>query len=117
MIFPIIELVDRYAIAHLKYYKTQNNQEELDFYNEQLKSHDLTTVSTELNQLYNVHNEIWNLEAELKSGRENELELSEIGRRAIAIRDWNNKRIAIKNNIAEKLGCRVREIKKDHLSQ
>jgi len=117
MIFPIIELVDRYSIAQLKYNKTQANQEELDFYNTQLESHDLTAISNELHELYDIHSEIWNLEAELKSGREAELELAEIGRRAIAIRDWNNKRIAIKNIIAEKLGCSVREIKKDHLSQ
>jgi hypothetical protein len=29
MIFPVIELVDRYTIALLKYKKTQANQEEL----------------------------------------------------------------------------------------
>jgi hypothetical protein len=57
------------------------------------------------------------LEKELKSGRENELPLEEIGRRAIKIRDWNNKRVSIKNAMAEKLSCPVREIKKDHLSE
>jgi len=42
--------------------------------------------------------------------------LEEIGRRAIAIRDWNNKRLVLKNSAAELLKCDVREIKKDHLS-
>ena len=48
---------------------------------------------------------------------EDQLELAEIGRRAIEIRDWNNKRVKLKNTIAEKLGCVVREIKKDHASE
>ena len=64
-----------------------------------------------------IRNQIWNLEAELKTGRETELALEEIGRRAIAIRDHNNTRIALKNTMAEKLNCPVREIKKEHLSE
>jgi hypothetical protein len=64
-----------------------------------------------------VHNTIWDLESELKTGREAELPLEEIGRRAIAIRDHNNERIRIKNAIAERLECPVREIKQDHLSE
>jgi hypothetical protein len=44
------------------------------------------------------------------------LSLAEIGQRAIAIRDWNNKRITYKNSIAELFGLELREIKTDHLS-
>jgi hypothetical protein len=44
------------------------------------------------------------------------LSLQEIGRRAIAIRDFNNKRIVYKNSIATILGHPVREIKQDHLA-
>ena len=116
-IFPVIELVDRYSIAQLKYNKTQANQVEIEFYSEQLKSYDLSLVNNELDQLYAIHGKIWELESLLKTGRESELSLEEIGRRAIAIRDHNNKRVALKNTIAEKLGCAVREIKKDHLSE
>ena len=117
MIFPVIELVDRYSIAKLKFSKTSANQEEVDFYKDQLSNFDLTLVSDEMNVLYNIHSKIWNLEKELKSGMEAKLDLEEIGRRAIAIRDWNNKRVKLKNTIAEKLGCVVREIKKDHASE
>ena len=35
-IFPIIELVDRYCIAKLKFAKTSKNQEEFAFYQNQL---------------------------------------------------------------------------------
>jgi hypothetical protein len=115
--FPIIELLDRLAIARIKHQRIGNNQIELDFYRTQTTHLDLALVQTELSNLEQIHNEIWELEKELKSGRESELPLEEIGRRAIKIRDWNNKRVSIKNAMAEKLSCPVREIKKDHLSE
>jgi hypothetical protein len=115
--FPIIELVDRYSIAQLKFDKTQANQEELDFYVQQLLCFDITVISQQLAELYHVHSCIWDLESELKTGKEARLPLEEIGRRAIRIRDYNNKRITLKNSMAEKLGCKVREVKKDHASE
>lgn len=115
--FPVIELVDRYTIAFLKYNKTQANKEELDFYAEKLEQYNTSAIESELQALYEIHSQIWNLEAELKSGKENDLPLDEIGRRAIAIRNLNNKRISLKNLAAEKLGCVIKEIKQDHLSQ
>ena len=115
--FPIIELVDRYTIALLKHHKTQINQEELDFYQAQLSNYDLNKIDSELQNLYKIHSQIWLLESDLKSGRENQIPLEEIGRRAIEIRNWNQQRIALKNIMANKLECTVREIKQDHLSQ
>jgi len=115
-IFPIIELVDRLAIAEVKFQRTKANEQELLWYMNQSLRIDLTQIVNEYQDLKRIHNEIWELEAELKTGREAELSLEEIGRRAIAIRDHNNKRIRLKNSMAEKLNCSVREIKKDHLS-
>lgn len=118
VIFPIIELVDRYSIAKLKFDKTKANQGELEFYRQQLENYNIQPIEQELNELYQIHFQIWALEAELKSGAEEKLPLAEIGRRAIEIRNWNNKRISLKNHIAEKLGQgHIREIKCDHLSQ
>jgi DNA polymerase III delta prime subunit len=116
-IFPIIELVDRLAIAEVKFQRTKANEQELLWYMNQSLRIDLTQIVNEYEDLKRIHNEIWELEAELKTGREAELSLEEIGRRAIAIRDHNNKRIRLKNSMAEKLNCSVREIKKDHLSE
>ena len=115
--FPVIELVDRLAIAEVKFQRTKANEEELLWYMNQALRIDLTQIVDEYEDLKRIHNEIWELEAELKTGREAELSLEEIGRRAIAIRDHNNKRIKLKNTIAEKLNCPVREIKQDHLSE
>lgn len=117
-IFPVIELIDRLAIAEVKFKRTAGgNKEELKWYLDQSSRFDLTPAAGLYNDLVCIHDEIWELEGLLKTGHEQELGLEEIGRRAIKIRDWNNKRIAIKNQIAEKLGCAVREIKQDHLSQ
>jgi DNA polymerase III delta prime subunit len=115
--FPVIELVDRLAIAEVKFQRTKANEQELLWYMNQAIRIDITQIVDEYEDLKRIHNEIWDLEAELKTGREAELSLEEIGRRAIAIRDHNNKRIALKNSMAEKLNCPVREIKKDHLSE
>ena len=116
-VFPIIELVDRLAIAEIKFKRTKANEEELLWYMNEAIRIDLTEIVNEYENLKRIHDEIWELEAELKTGREAELSLEEIGRRAIAIRNHNNKRVALKNIMAEKLGCPVKEIKKDHLSE
>lgn len=116
-VFPIIELVDRLAIAEVKFKRTKANEEELLWYMNQALRIDISVIVDEYENLKQIHNEIWDLESELKTGREAELSLEEIGRRAISIRDHNNRRVALKNLIAEKLGCSVREIKKDHLSE
>jgi hypothetical protein len=115
--FPIIELIDRLAIAEVKFQRTRANEQELLWYKDQALYIDINKIVNEYEDLKRIHNEIWNLEAELKSGREAELALEEIGRRAIAIRNHNNKRVALKNIMAEKLNCPVREIKKEHLSE
>lgn len=118
MMFPIIELVDRYCIAKVKQSMTGNaNAEEIEFYTVQLAHYDVSKISTELQQLIDIHKTIWNLESDLKSGTEENLPLEEIGRRAIEIRNWNNKRISLKNIMSEKLGCSVREIKRNHASE
>jgi hypothetical protein len=115
--FPVIELIDRLAIADVKFKRTGANKEELTWYMNQATQLDLKSVEDLYMNLVAIHNQIWELEAQLKTGREAELPLEEIGRRAIAIRDHNNKRVAIKNSIAERLECSVREIKQDHLSE
>ena len=115
--FPVIELLDRLAIAEVKWTRFQNNQSELDWYRGETSQFDFELIKELFEELKSIHNKIWDLESLLKNGREDELSLEEIGRRAISIRDWNNKRVAIKNVLAEKLGCPVREVKKDHLSE
>ena len=114
--FPVVELIDRLAIARLKFEITKENKLELDYYELQAGKFDLSLVAIDIDELVQIHREIWNLEYLLKTGCEDQLSLEEIGRRAIAVRDGNRKRIRLKNGIAEKLNDPIREIKKDHLS-
>jgi hypothetical protein len=117
IIFPIIELIDRLAIAEIKFLKTQLNQPEVDWYKQQFDKHNFSSITLQYEELKNIHLKIWNLESDIRMGMEHKLGLEEVGIRALAIRDWNNKRVALKNQIAEKLHCNVREIKKDHASE
>ena len=59
--------------------------------------------------------EIWNLENDIRKGKEKELGLEEVGRRAITIRNLNKRRIDYKNNITA-LDSGFREVKINHRS-
>lgn len=116
-VFPVIELLDRLAIAEIKFQRTNANQEELQWYQRQVDALDMQLIQQEFEKLKDIHNQIWDLESDLKTGVEHKHSLEEIGRRAIEIRNLNNRRIALKNAMAEAMQCPVREIKQDHLSQ
>lgn len=110
--FPVIELVDRYCIAKLKYNKLGNNIEELNFYTEQIKLLDINLIKDELNELYVVHERVWEVEDDFKKYRvESKYDLEEIGRRALYVRNIMEERYILKNKMAEKLGDPVREKK------
>ncbi len=91
--FPIIELIDRFLIAELKFEKTNKNITELEYYKKQVKQIDTKSVASLLEDLKQIHMNIWELEKELKGGYELNLGLEEIGRRALLIREENNKRV------------------------
>jgi hypothetical protein len=115
---PVLELIDRLCIARVKHARTQGaNQVELDWYEQRFRQ---LPQSAELDEavqaMTDIHHAIWDLEWQLKSGVEQMLSLQEIGRRAIAIRDFNNRRIAYKNTVARILNHPVLEIKQDHLA-
>lgn len=110
--FPLVELLDRYVIAQLKFEKLRTNYEEVEFYTQQLKEYDFESIKDELNQLTEIHRRIWALEDDFKNfSIEHKYDLAEIGRRAIVVRDTNYERYQMKNKIAEKLNDPVREKK------
>ena len=121
---PELELIDRLCIARIKHERTNGgNRDELDWYEnhyqeliQDLSPDQLIQLQNDIAEITRIHNKIWDLEWQLRSGVEHMLELDEIGRRDIAIRDWNNKRISYKNSIAELFNLKMREIKTDHLS-
>jgi hypothetical protein len=118
MQFPIIELVDRYTIAIVKYKRTRGaNLAELDFYTQQMSALDQNLIRNELDALVDLHDKIWGMEDDFKKCRLDGVDLAEIGQRALDIRDLNNSRVTLKNQIAELLNDPVREIKQDHVSE
>lgn len=61
--------------------------------------------------------EIWRLESAIRQGKEGDMSLSDIGTRALKIRDVNNRRIELKNKLSQMLGWNYKEVKIDHASQ
>ena len=117
MKFPIIEVVDRYAIAVVKSKKTNGaNKEELEFYLDQMRQANINPNHTLVAELILHHEYVWNLEDDFKKSRVDNLPLEEIGRRALHIRDVGFKRVELKNALAELVGDPVREIKQDHIT-
>lgn len=112
MKFPVIEIVDRYAIAVVKHTKTQGaNKEELEFYLQQMKESNINPTHELVLELIDHHNYVWNLEDDFKKCRVDSLPLDEIGRRALHVRDVGFRRIELKNALAELAGDPVREVK------
>ena len=67
-------------------------------------------------ELYEANGKIWELETDLRKGKEMELGFEEIGKRAIQIRNFNGIRVAIKSKVAEITGAGYKNIKVDHAS-
>jgi hypothetical protein len=117
MKFPVIEIVDRYTIAVVKHKKTNGaNQEELDFYLEQMKEANINPSDIKVIELIEHHSYVWSLEDDFKKAKIDSLPLEEIGRRALYIRDIGYRRVDLKNALAEMVNDPVREIKKDHVT-
>jgi len=117
MKFPIIEIVDRYAIAVVKHEKTNGaNQEEFNFYLDQINEAGIAPMDPKLVELIEHHRYVWSLEDDFKKAKIDNLPLEEIGRRALYIRDIGYRRVDLKNDFAELLNDPVREIKKNHVT-
>lgn len=112
MKFPVIEIVDRYTIAVVKYNKTNgSNSEELDFYRQQMAEINILEDHPLILKLIEHHEYVWSMEDDFKKMRVDNLPLDEIGKRAILIRDVNINRITLKNQLAELVNDPVKEFK------
>ena len=109
----LIEIVDNYTIASLKFDKGLDSKLELDFYREQLTDYDMELIADELAELKEIHSQIWDRENDFKKFTvEHKYPVEEVARRAIEIRNINNERYVVKNKIAEKLNDPIREVKR-----
>ena len=113
MKFPVVELVDRYAIAQVKFENLNGtNADEVEFYRKQLEEeYNLESVQALIIGLVALHKQIWAVEDDFKKLKIDNQPLEEIGRRALFVRDLNNSRVAFKNQIAQRLGSCIKEHK------
>jgi hypothetical protein len=110
---PISEIADRLSICKLKQERTNEDlKKEIELYEKEVSEYH--NIYEYVDKLYEINGEIWQLEADIRRGREEELGLEEVGRRAILIREWNKKRIAVKNQIVEIFNEGFKDIKINH---
>ena len=115
--YPIAEVADRYTICKLKPERIEgedlSNQlavlkAELDRY---------PGVEPFVDRLYKINGECWDMESEIRKGKEGQLGLEEVGRRTLVLRDKNKIRVGIKNEIVREYGEGFEDIKMNHASE
>jgi uncharacterized protein YxjI len=119
MEYPISEILDRYSIALLKKERLQidNDQELSDLSVEIDNYRKINTVVDEyIINLKEINGKIWDLEFDIRKGKEGELGLEEVGRRALLIRENNKIRVGYKNDIVEIFNVGYKDIKMNHVS-
>jgi hypothetical protein len=110
MTVSVADMADRYSICKLKFERIGPEiQAELDKLSFELKNYE--DVECYINKLLDVNKKIWDLEADIRAGKEGLLGLEEVGRRAIQIRDLNKIRVSIKNEMVDKYKEGFKDIK------
>jgi hypothetical protein len=116
------DIIDRWAIAKLKAERIQADEsiKEYRWFCSGIKELKAKYPALDLNaflqEILNIHSIIWNLESDIRQGKLDD-NLMEVGRLAIQIRDWNKKRVALKNKINALTGEGFQDIKKNHGSE
>ena len=118
---PLPEIIDRLTIVRLKVerIKTEDKRDEYEHYLKELEEWKKRGVEIKqewIDRLYEANAKIWDLEHDIRRGKEGELGMEEDGRRAIQIREINKMRISIKNEIVEATGSGFKDIKMNHAS-
>ncbi len=118
---PISEIIDRLSILKLKIERIgephlKKEQEAFESAVQEFKDKGTQINDSWIDELYEVNKKIWDLESDIRKGREGELGLEEVGRRAIQIRDLNKQRVSIKNRIIEETGLGFKDVKMNHAS-
>lgn len=116
MKMPISEIADRYSIAILKKERANaDNSGEISALNNEIKNY--PDIDRYIEKLIEINGKIWDLESDIRKGKEKELGLEEVGRRAIEIRGFNKIRIGYKNEMVNLYGEGFEDIKMNHASE
>jgi hypothetical protein len=120
MEYPISELCDRYSISCLKAERIGEDVciQERDCLQIEIDKIvlDWPIVEEYIAKLVDANSKIWDMEAAIRSGKDEELGLEEIGRRAIAIREQNKIRVGFKNDISDITQTGFKDVKINHVS-
>lgn len=121
MKMPISEIADRYSITRLKKERVPEKElgdvdlsKELAAYKSELDQY--PDIENFLERLYRINGEIWDLESDIRKGKEGQLGLEEVGRRAIEIRGKNKIRVGIKNEMVALFKEGFEDVKMNHAS-
>jgi hypothetical protein len=115
MKLSIGDIVDKYTIGKLKSERMKiNNFAEQEIYLSEIKKYE--HIDLYIDALYKLHEEIWDIEADIRNGNEDILGLSEVGQRALQVRTLNILRINIKNEINSRYHEGFPEKKINHIS-
>ena len=113
---PISEIADRYSISILKKKKANaKNDEEINSLKSEILKYE--EIDSFIENLIEINGKIWDLESDIRKGKEEELGLEEVGRRAIKIREFNKIRVGYKNQMVKKYGEGFEDIKMNHGSE
>ncbi len=116
------DIIDRYSIARLKGERIGNKENKREYEAFGLTVNKLISLHPDIpllmfsSLLYKINTMIWDLESDLRQGKLDGA-LSEVGRRAIAIREHNNLRVQTKNIINSLLGEGFQDTKQNHISE
>ena len=117
---PLPEVVDRYTIARLKIERLDSSQIDVDAMKEEIEYYKggIDFANKELSkfadELYSVNGRIWDTEASIRKGLDDELGYEEIGRRAVKVRDLNRIRMKVKNDIIDLTGDGFKDCKMNY---
>jgi hypothetical protein len=115
MKIPISDILDRYSIDILKKERANaENFKEIHDLKFKINKYSLDYkqfIDQKITDLIEVNGKIWDLESDIRKGKEDLMGLEEVGRRAIKIREYNKIKIRHKNDIVNYFGEGYKKIK------
>ena len=115
--YPIAEVADRYTICKLKHERVEGEDLSVQLLQLRLELEKYTGMQSYVDRLYKINGECWDMESDIRKGKEGLLGLEEVGRRTLTLRDKNKIRVGIKNEIVRNFGEGFEDIKMNHASQ
>lgn len=122
MEMPLSEILDRMSIVKLKIERIgephlKKEYEEYEKALDEFRKKGVKIDESWIKRLHELNGKIWDLESDIRKGKEGKLGLEEVGRRAIMIREINKQRISMKNEIVERTGIGFKDVKINHASE